>query len=65
MTGKSKGLTIFDTAGAPWLSFTYKININAYSPSAGFPGKFVLGERKFIYYYLGMNYLIHFITVKN
>jgi hypothetical protein len=65
MTGKSKGLTILDTAGAPWLSFTYKINSNAYSPSAGFLGKFVLGERKFIYYCLGMNYLIHFITVKH
>jgi hypothetical protein len=49
MTGRSKGLTILDTAGAPWLSFTYKININAYSPGAGFLGKFVLGERKFIY----------------
>jgi hypothetical protein len=54
MTGRSKGLTVLDTDGAPWLSFTYKININAYSPSAGFLGKFVLGEINF--FYLGMNY---------
>jgi hypothetical protein len=57
MTGVSKGLTVLDTNGKVWLSFTYSVDVANYYPGYGFLATYILGRypgygflAKYVYY---------------